>query len=255
MTFSVEVVETSFFPGAVADEIVACAREFIPSQGSFSMALSGGSTPGGVYRQLTSTSRGSAIEWDKVKLFIGDERWVPIDNVNSNYRMVQETLLSSEEMAKAKCFHVDTSLSSAEDGARAYSDTLVKELPVNDKGVPVIDLVLLGLGTDGHIASLFPESPLLADRSSFAVASVNPSDESVRVSLAPAIILAARRIVFLVKGAGKANILKQVIEQYREATQEAIDKLPALLTSEVSDRVAWYVDSAAAAKLPASLRS
>jgi 6-phosphogluconolactonase len=254
MHVSIEIVQPNLYPGAVADEIIASAREAIAANGTFSLALSGGGTPGAVYRALTNSSRSKEIEWDKVKLFIGDERWVPLNDKASNYHMVCETLLDNIEASHKQLFHVNTEVADRELAVREYADILSRELSGGkdgaEKAAPEIDLVLLGLGEDGHIASLFPHSAALHDKDSLVIATQNPDDGTLRVSLAPKVILAARRILFLVRGEAKSKVLRVLFEE-----NETIDNLPAMMIAPISHRVTWYLDSAAAAGLPAKYRS
>jgi 6-phosphogluconolactonase len=248
MSISIEVVQPGLYPGAVADEIIECAQDAIDTRGEFAVALSGGRTPGAVYRALTNSSRSGLIEWSKVKLFIGDERWVPTDDPASNANMVRETLLDDVK-ADIQNFHfVDTSLGTIEEAVKKYAETLQRELPIED-GVPVLDLALLGLGTDGHIASLFPGSAEVADRESLVVGTINPADNGRRVSLAPRVLLAAKKVLFIVRGESKRKILKRVFENVGDAME-----IPALMIQrEAGDKVTWYLDSAAAIDLPSEI--
>lgn len=248
MSISIEVVQPGLYAGAVADEIIECAQDAIQTRGEFAVALSGGRTPGAVYRALTNSSRSDLIEWDKVKLFIGDERWVPTDDPASNANMVRETLLGDVKVDIQNFHFVDTSLGSIEDAVKTYTDTLLRELPIED-GVPVLDLALLGLGTDGHIASLFPGSAEVADRESLVVSTSNPVDNSKRVSLAPRVLLAAKKVLFIVRGDGKRKILKRVFEN----VGDGVDVPALMIQREAGDKVTWYIDSAAAVDLPVEL--
>jgi 6-phosphogluconolactonase len=249
MALAIEIVQPNLYAGAVADEIIESANEFIGAQGFFSIALSGGTTPGAVYRSLSNSSRSSRVEWEKIKLFIGDERWVSLEDSMSNYHMVCETLVDAVNFPKDRFFHVDTSVSDPAKAAENYSATLLKELP-NENGTPIVDLVLLGLGEDGHIASLFPGSnEVLEEREKLVVCTKNPEDSSLRVSLAPRVILNARRVLFLVRGESKAKILKSVVN----GTQD-VQQLPAMMVVNEAKMVTWYVDSAAATNLPPEYR-
>jgi 6-phosphogluconolactonase len=248
MSIAIEIVQPNLYAGAVADEIIESAIEAINSYGSFSLALSGGTTPGAVYRSLSNSSRSARVEWDKVKLFIGDERWVPLDDSASNYHMVCETLIDGVGFPRERFFHVDTAVSSREKAAEVYSKVLADQLPM-EGGVPTIDLVLLGLGEDGHIASLFPGSKALHDKESFVVVTENPEDGTQRVSLSQRVILNARRVLFLVRGEAKAKILKTVVDKTM-----TVDQLPAMMVVNQAKMVTWYVDSGAAVNLPPEYR-
>jgi 6-phosphogluconolactonase len=246
MVFSIEIVEPALYAAAVADEIITSAKESISQNASFSLGLSGGSTPGGIYRLLTITPRANQVEWEKVKFFVGDERYVPLNNTQSNYRMFKETLLNSVDVGKATCFYINTELGDVKKSVADYSDKLSKNL-ASVNNVPSLDLLLLGLGEDGHIASLFPKSPELENLNSLVVHTINPNDKSERISLGVTTIQAAKRVVFLVKGSSKSDILKKTFEAKATSAE-----LPALLLKEQANKVTFYVDSAAAAKLPRS---
>jgi len=248
MSIAIEIVQPNLYAGAVADEIIESAIEAINSYGSFSLALSGGTTPGAVYRSLSNSSRSSRVEWSKVKLFIGDERWVPLDDSTSNYHMVCETLIDAVKFPKERFFHVNTGLGDREKAAQVYAKVLAEELPI-ENGTPIIDLVLLGLGEDGHIASLFPGSSALHEKEKLVVVSENPEDGTERVSLSQRVILNARRVLFLVRGEGKAKVLRSVVDG-----KMSVDQLPAMMVVNQSKKVTWYVDSSAALNLPAEYR-
>jgi 6-phosphogluconolactonase len=162
--------------------------------------------------------------------------------------MVCETLIDSVGFPKGRFFHLDTTLASREKAAEVYSRTLTEQLPM-EGGAPVIDLVLLGLGEDGHIASLFPGSTALHDKESLVVVTENPEDGTQRVSLSQRVILNARRVLFLVRGEAKAKILKTVVDGTM-----TVDQLPAMMVVNQAKKVTWYVDSGAAVNLPPEYR-
>jgi 6-phosphogluconolactonase len=245
---SLDVVESAMFAGAVADEIIASARDVLANGETFSIALCGGRSPGATYRSLTTTQRASTLDWNQVKVFIGDERWVPPNDIASNMRMVKETLLQHVAIPEKNVFPMDTTLANPEECAKNYTEILKRELPEVD-GTPQLDLLLLGLGEDGHIASLFPKSGAIEDRENLVVATYNPVDSTDRVSVAPRIILNAKRILFIVKGESKSDILLKFL-----ASRSTSIEIPAMLTHAVKDRLLVYVDSAAAQKLPRELR-
>lgn len=237
----IEVIEPMLFAGVVADEIVSSIQEAIDERGVCNISLAGGSTPSTIYRLLAKPPRVDSIDWKNVKLFWGDERWVPPADTQSNYNMVQETLLSQLPGANPKVFPVDTSQKTPELAAEKYSRLLADEL--GDNGL--FDLMLLGIGEDGHTASLFPGSPHVVDsRGAYCVATLHPEEQKPRISLSPRAILAARRILFLVKGESKAEIVARVIEG-----NEPTSVLPACLFREAQEQVYFFLDSAAGIKL------
>lgn len=240
----IEIIEPRLFAGAVADEIVASITEIVGERGQCSVVLSGGSTPAAVYRALATPPRVTDVPWDKVLFFWGDERWVSHSDSRSNYKMASETLLSNISSSKLKVFPIETSLPSASASASQYAKTIAaQKLPERNK-LPVFDLVLLGMGEDGHIASVFPGSPVIGKTGHLCEAVVHPQDKSERVTLTPEILFNAERIIFIVSGQAKANMLKSVFNS--EAT---VNDVPAVLYEQAKDRVTWFLDSAAASQI------
>ena len=244
MQTKIEIIEPRLFAGSVADEIIASINEAVSERGSCSLVLSGGSTPAAVYRAMACPPRVEEADWGKLKVFWGDERWVPHSDNQSNFKMAQETLLSQLNEAKPQVFAVDTSLASAEKGAAAYSDTIKKAGLTQSAGYPVFDLVLLGMGEDGHTASIFPHSSVLSKPGQICAAVTHPSDGSVRITLTPDALFAARKILFIVSGNSKAETLRRVLN-----AQGDLETLPARLYERVADKVTWFLDSAAAKEL------
>jgi 6-phosphogluconolactonase len=232
--------------GQLADEgarfFAARAAEAIAARGVFRVALSGGSTPRALYQHLASMPGG--IDWSRVHLFFGDERHVPPDHADSNYRMVQEALLSRAPIPEANVHRIHTEMSNASDAATEYERTIRNAFQIRPGEWPRFDLVLLGMGPDGHTASLFPETPVLQERSRIAAAVWVVSMQTWRVSLTPPVLNAARDVLFLVSGAEKAETLQAVLEGPAEP-----DRLPAQLIAPTDGVVHWFVDTAAAARL------
>lgn len=239
----IEIFEPKHFAGGVADELAITLGEIVDDQGTCSIALSGGSTPGVVYRALGLPPRVEEIPWNDLKFFLGDERFVPPDDSRSNYKMVQETLFSTLREQKPKLFPVNTKLSNCAASANDYAEILTKEIPC-DKGIPIFDVMILGVGEDGHTASLFPGTPSVNDTSAVCVCVPHPTDGTQRISLGRHVIVAAKRIFFLAKGASKAEIIQRVIEG-----TDSPDIYPSRIFTEAQDKVTWFLDSEAAAKL------
>lgn len=245
---SVEIIEPKLFAGAVADEIVASAREYISERGRCTLALAGGSTPGAIYRALSKPPRVEEVEWPSVVLYWGDERWVPHTDNASNFKMTQETLLSQIPSPGPKYFEVDTSLKTPADSAQAYTKTIREQEKLGANDIPTFDIVLLGIGEDGHTASIFPGSSLLREsESSIAEAVTHPEDGRERISLTPKALFSARKIFFIVKGDNKADIVRAVLE-----SSESPEKYPARLFESAADRVTFFLDSGAGSKLSKS---
>ncbi|MFM1848366.1 MAG: hypothetical protein RL417_1840 [Pseudomonadota bacterium] len=240
MAVSVEVVEPVLFAGVVADELVALIGDAIAERGVCTVALAGGSTPGAIYRCLAKPPRVSEVEWSKVHLFWGDERWVPHTDNQSNFKMTQETLLAQIHGAPPQVHPIDTSLPDPESGARAYAEEIRGVLGKD----PVFDLVLLGVGEDGHTASLFPHSPVLREDSVSCAATQHPEDKKARVTLTPGVLRKARRVIFIAKGESKADIVRRVLE----GTEEP-HALPAKLILTGKEGVEFFLDSGAALRL------
>ncbi len=244
MNFDIERIEPRLFNGTVADEIIASLNDAIAERGRASLVLAGGSTPGAIYRLLAVPPRVEELDWAKVSIYWGDERYVPPSDGLSNYKMVHETLLSQLSGASPKVFRVDTSLPTAAAAAKAYAEVIAKEEKLSAGGVPVFDLVLLGVGEDGHTASLFPNSELLNEEGGIAFAADSPDGSVERVTLSPDALFSARRVAFLVKGAGKSEIVREVLEGSGD-----IKSYPANLFRKASGHVTWFIDSEAALKL------
>jgi 6-phosphogluconolactonase len=232
----IEIAEASVFAGVVADEIATLIAEKISEKGHCSVVLSGGKTPGTVYRHLALPPRVSDIEWDKVSFFLGDERFVPQEDVQSNFRMIRETLILPLKGKNPTCSPVNTSCATAEEAAASYGKTISQFF----KGkTPHFDVVLLGLGEDGHCASLFPGSPAL--RSANIAEAVDAPEGGVRrITLTPNILFSAGHVLFIVKGENKSQMVKRVLEG-----DEPIEVIPARLFATSKSQVSWFLDSAA----------
>ncbi len=231
----IEVIESRLFAGDLADEIIASLNEVITAKGRAVIALSGGSTPAQIYRSLALKPRVSEVDWSKVVLLWGDERWVPHTDEHSNYRMVAETLLHNLPKPGPEIVPVNTALESVEAGAADYSEKVATTLSRSDG---FIDIVLLGMGEDGHIASIFPDAA--RPDHNLAYAAKNPNDGSERVTLSPGLLFGAKKIIFIVSGAKKASMLQRIFA--KEGTPESI---PARLYESAMERVTWFLDSAA----------
>ncbi|NLF25981.1 MAG: 6-phosphogluconolactonase [Deltaproteobacteria bacterium] len=241
---SIEKVSPKDHPGVVADEIVASINDSIDDHGRCTLALAGGGTPSSVYRLLSRPPRVREIDWTKVQLFWGDERWVPDDHYKSNFLMVQETLLSHIQIPAENVHAIQTNLESPQQAAEAYADEIRKVFGLGQGELPKFDLVLLGLGKDGHIASLFPESSTLDLSGAICHATVAPDDDKMRITLAPDVLINARRLIFIVTGRGKAEVIKRVFEG-----EESYNQLPAKIYERSQGHVTWFLDTGAALHL------
>jgi 6-phosphogluconolactonase len=223
---------------AAARLFVERAQRAIDGSGRFAVALAGGSTPQRAYELLADTHRDD-VDWDGVHVFFGDERGVPPDHEDSNYRMADRTLLSRVPVGSVHRMRGELPPPEA---AADYE----RELRGFFGGPPVFDLVLLGIGEDGHTASLFPRTPALdvTDR----LAAANPVEKlgTTRITLTAPAINAAREVAFLVAGEGKAEPLKEILEGDADPRN-----YPAKLIRPTEDPT-WMVDRAAARLLRAA---
>ena len=230
------------FPNRQALVEGACQRlteafqEAIERQGYCAVALSGGSTPRAVYERLGQEPYRSQIEWSKVHLFWGDERGVPPDHPDSNYRMVKEALLQRISIPEENIHRIPAERPPQE-AAQLYEDELKKFFRPK---MPVFDVVLLGLGTDGHTASLFPGTPAVSEREKWVTAVFVPQMKSWRITLTLPVINRARKIFFLVVGSSKAEIVRKLFH-----LQQPSVEVPASLVAPQQGELWWLVDGEA----------
>jgi 6-phosphogluconolactonase len=240
----IEIVDSRSFGAALADEIVMLIQDSIDEHGTCCIALAGGSTPSSTYRLLGRPPHAQEIDWSKVHLFWGDERWVKQDDTQSNYRMTRETLIDHVSIPAENVHAVNTLADSPEEAANEYAATIQSVARTDEAGLSIFDLVLLGIGDDGHTASLFPGSPALSvGEKEICVATTRP-DGAVRITLTPAVLKAAKNVVFMVSGESKAEVIQTVLEGPQD-----IEQFPATLFRSMTGRVAWFVDTAAAKRL------
>jgi 6-phosphogluconolactonase len=226
---------------AAAAEFTQAATAAIMAKGRFSVALSGGSTPKALYSLLASGTR-PAIPWDKVFFFWGDERHVPPDDPESNYRMTNEALLSKISASPENVFRIPAEQQDASVAANAYEQTLREFFRLRSGEFPRFDLILLGIGTEGHTASLFPETSALKETQRLVVANWVEKLHTDRITFTLPVLNHAACVVFLVSGAGKAEIVHQILEGPGE-------ELPAQRVHPSDGRLVWLLDRAAAAGL------
>jgi 6-phosphogluconolactonase len=216
----------------------ACRRA-VAARGRFTLVLAGGSTPRRLYELLGGEETQHRLDWAAVEIFFGDERCVPPDDAASNYRLARETLLDRLPAPPAGLHRIHGELDPPA-AADLYEKVIRGSL---GQGVPRFDLVLLGLGEDGHTASLFPGSPALDERERLVVPSLAPVAPNSRVTLTLPVLQAAREVVFLVSGPEKAATLAKVLGG---RTGEKGEPLPAARVQPRTGRLVWLVDQAAA---------
>jgi 6-phosphogluconolactonase len=234
------VPDPAALASAAAERLVAAAGAAIERRGRFAVALSGGSTPRALYAEL-ATRFGSRIDWSRVHLFWGDERNVPPDHPDSNFGMAREALLRHLAIPEANVHRIRGEADPSR-AADDYQDMLIDFFG----GEPRFDMVLLGMGDDGHTASLFPSTTAIWEPSDrYCAATFVDKLDAWRVTLTAGAINTAEQVVFLVAGAAKAGRLREVL---RGAFRP--NELPAQLIRPTQGQVVWLVDQAAAADMP-----
>ncbi|MBF9254891.1 6-phosphogluconolactonase [Pontibacter sp. 172403-2] len=225
---------------ALAGFFIASARKAISDNGTFSVALSGGSSPKKLYEKLASADYRDQVDWSKVYFFFGDERYVPADDPDNNALMAQKALFEPLNIPEAQVYRVNTSLSPQE-AAAAYARSIKEHFTTEPAR---FDLVLLGLGDDAHTASLFPGTTVLQEQEATAKSVYLKDKDVYRITLTAPLINLARDIAFLVYGATKAAAVQQVLEADKNTAT-----YPAQLIQPLYGNVHWFLDEAAAALL------
>src|SRR5277367_1617270 len=230
---------------AAAEAFTKCADEAISAKGEFTVLLSGGSTPKGMFNLLASeTAFKDSIAWEHIQFFWGDERHVPPEHGDSNYKMTLENLLSKVPVAKENVHRIMSEGTDATIVATKYEEELKQYMKPFSDGFPRFDLAFLGMGPDGHCASLFPGTKALAEKEKWVVANWVGKFNTWRITLTAPAINHSARIIFLVGGDDKAQPLKSVLEGPYEPEQ-----LPSQLIDPVNGELVWYVDKKAATLL------
>jgi 6-phosphogluconolactonase len=228
---------------AAAEEFIRAASEAVEKRGRFAVALAGGSTPKSLYALLAANAS-SSLPWSQMFFFFGDERHVPPDHPDSNYRMANESLFSKAPIPPGNVFRMPTENPDADAVAAAYEQTLRNFFSAKPGEFPSFDLILLGMGPDGHTASLFPETAALEERSRLVVANWVEKLKTSRITLTLPVLNAARCVTFLVSGTDKAPALHQVLEGDGPG-----EKYPSKLVQPERGKLIWFVDRAAASEL------
>jgi 6-phosphogluconolactonase len=238
-------VEIKIVPDSVtlarvaAQEFQRRAEAAVQEHGRFSVALSGGNTPRAVYSILASEHKD--LPWARIHIFFGDERHVPPDHPDSNFRMASESLLSKVPIPEKNVHRIHAELE-AEVAAAEYDQQLCNFFQLSSPNWPRFDLIFLGIGEDGHTASLFPGSKALTEKSRRVVANWVAKFKTFRITLTFPVINHAAAVVFLVSGAGKAQILSEIL-------QPGSQKYPAQSVHPENGRLLWLVDEDAGSLL------
>ena len=237
--------EASLVCRAAVDEIVRLAASAIDQRGRFVMALAGGSTPRNVYSLLAEDHKAGLhlLSWDKVHVFFGDERPVPPDHPESNFRMAHETLLAHVPIPAGNIHRVEAERDPA-DAAAAYAAVIQTVFAVRPGEWPAFDLILLGMGPDGHTASLFPGSPALQERTLPVCANWVEKLKCHRITFTFPLINAAGEILFVAGGTDKAAMLRNILRG-----DPSGQTYPAQRVHPEPGRLLWMVDEGAARDL------
>ena len=226
---------------AAAERLVVWAADSVAAHGRFTVALSGGATPRALYHLLAQPPWNTGLPWAVTEVFFGDERAVPLGHADSNYHLAWEALLSLVPVPPTQIHRMPTDDPHPDAAARAYAQLLGARLPRDPQGWPQCDGVLLGMGADGHTASLFPGSPALREQQALVVTNSVPHTQTWRMTLTLPILNHARRVAFLVTGANKAQTVARVFHGDL--------RLPAAQVRPVHGTVVWFLDAAAASAL------
>ena len=226
---------------AAAEEFTRVGRQAIAAQGRFAVALSGGSTPKALYSLLAASY--PDFPWARTYLFFGDERHVPPTDPESNYRMVSESLLTRIAIPAQNVFRVKAENPDATAAAANYEKQIRRFFALTPAEFPRFDLILLGLGPDGHTASLFPDSPGLKENSKLVIANWVENFKTQRISFTFPVLNNADEVIFLASGPDKAAMVHEVLEG------KPTPPLPSQQVQPTNGRLLWMLDAPAAAKL------
>jgi len=233
-----------------AEEFVKMAQSAVQQHGSFSVALSGGSTPKLLYSLLaTDAALRAKVPWDKMQLFFGDERHVGPDDPQSNFKMASETMITKAPLKPEQVHRMKGEYPDAEQAAKEYEQDLRTHFHLNDAELPRLDLVLAGMGDEGHTLSLFPGTKALHPQGRAVVRNWVGKLYTERITLTAPAANNAEMILFMVAGKEKALALKAVLEGPYEPEQ-----LPAQLLQPTNGRLLWLVDQTAGSMLSNAIR-
>jgi 6-phosphogluconolactonase len=229
-----------------AHMVLEASAAALREQGRFVFGLTGGTTPKKLYELLSEPYYKDRIDWGKTFVLFGDERCVPPTDDQSNYKMAKDALLSKIPVPEKNVYRIPAEMTPPQEGARAYEQSL----KVLFKGYfPKVDLLLLGVGDDGHIASLFPHTDALKETEKWVVSNYVEKLSANRITLTLPVINNARHILFLVSGDSKAGVIKEILRDDLPKT-----RYPAQLVATYEGEVTWLLDKAAMSKCPDELR-
>lgn len=226
---------------AAADQFIKIGNKAIEKNGRFTVVLSGGSTPKELYKKLTSPDYKDKIDWENVYFFFGDERDVSPQSVKSNFRMANENLLKPLKINKKNIYRWHTEIINAPEVAENYEKGLKRFFNLSNGEFPNFDLIFLGMGDDGHTASLFPFSDALYEKERTVVSNFVEKLNANRLTFTFPTINNASNIIFLINGENKAEALKEVLEGEKNC-----DKFPSQCVGSKNTKIQWFVDEKAA---------
>jgi len=234
--------DTNTLSQQAAQYIVRLASEAIVTRGRFTIALSGGSTPKILYGLLGTEPYRDQINWASVEIFWSDERCVPPDSADSNYALAQEVLLSKIPIPANQIHRMPADQPDREAASREYTSEMQRTFGTN--GIPSFDLLQLGMGPEGHTASLFPHQESLHEQQRLVIPVTVPKPPPPRLTFTPPLLNAARHVLFLVTGSEKAEAVQAVLEG-----PDQPEEYPAQIVRPPKGEVVWMLDTGAAAKL------
>ncbi|MDD5327834.1 MAG: 6-phosphogluconolactonase [Phycisphaerae bacterium] len=217
------------------------AEEAIKTKGVFYVAISGGHTPKRFFELLSEIPKAKALTWDKIQLFWVDERYVPPDSKWSNYKLAADTFLTKVALPKENVHRIPTEYNDFKTAARCYEETIRKVFGLQENQLPEFDLIVLGMGTEGHTGSLFPNSYAPFDTEDLACVVYALDEKLNRITLTHPVLRAASHVAVLVSGEEKAGILKEVLTREPDEVRYPIHTLWPIL-----HKITWLVDSKAA---------
>jgi 6-phosphogluconolactonase len=240
-----EFADAEQFSQAAAEALVQVAATTTAAQGRFTWVLTGGHTPKRLYELLANAPFKDRVPWDKVEFFWGDERAVPPEHAESNFRLAREALLNKLRLKEEQIHRMPAERDDLENAAWDYQIEIARVFGTDPEGKPPsFDLILLGMGADGHTASLFPHTEAVKEETRWVTSNYVPKLDRFRLTFTARLLNRAARVWFLVAGDNKADALAQVLEGPSDPV-----RLPAQLVQPQAGELIWFIDAAAAGKL------
>lgn len=246
MTLDIEESPSALAADA-SEMFVRLAKEVTDAGKPFRVALSGGSTPKLLYGLLASDTFRHEVPWGRIEFFFGDERWVPPTSKESNYKLANDNLFKPLHISPDSIFPMPTEGMEPQEAAAQYEATLRRVFGLKEGDIPVFDMIFLGMGDDGHTASLFPHTAALSEKTRLVVANYVDKLDAWRITLTAPVLNAATEVLLMVGGEGKAAALKEVLQGPYNP-----DEYPSQLLKDATAHVTWLVDQAAASQLDRS---